>query len=157
MIGWRSIDGRVIQVEPMYMGSPDSRWGLFLIKLAILGGAMYYYGPIILVLLVAIIVLAWIVSKILPRGFLTQVAVQVVSFALTRRLMGPIASVPVRDVRIRDATGREMLVRIKGQLVSGSVGVGDDVVMEGWERSGMLLFRRGFNKRISAAIRAKNG
>lgn len=48
--GWRTIDGRVIQVEPMYMGTPDFRWGRLLIKLALYGAAIYYYGVVILLL-----------------------------------------------------------------------------------------------------------
>ena len=99
------------------------------------------------------LLLMWLLSKV---PFLSAVSVQVVSFLLTRRLMGPMANVPVRDIRIRDSAGQEFLVRIKGQLTSGSVSVGDDVLVEGWDRNGMLLFRRGFNKRIRTAIKVKH-
>jgi hypothetical protein len=139
----------------MYMAMPEFRWGRFLIKLAVLGAGVYYYGVIILVAFAALLVLAWLVSKILPQGLLSGVAVQVISFTLTRRLMGPMANVPVRDIRVRDASGQETLVRMKGQLTSGSASVGDDILAEGWERNGMLLFRRGYNKRIRADIRIK--
>jgi hypothetical protein len=139
----------------MYMARPDFQWGRFLIKLAVLGAGVYYYGMVILVALAALLVFAWLLSKILPQGLLSGVAVQVISFTLTRRLMGPMANVPVRDIRVRDASGQETLVRMKGQLTSGSVSVGDDILAEGWERSGMLLFRRGYNKRIRADIRIK--
>lgn len=139
----------------MYMAKPDFRWGRFLIKLAVLGAAVYYYGLIILLALGALLVFAWLVSKILPQGLLSGVAVQVISFMLTRRLVGPMANVPVRDIRVRDASGQETLVRMKGQLTSGSVSVGDDILAEGWERNGMLVFRRGYNKRIRAEIRIK--
>jgi membrane protein implicated in regulation of membrane protease activity len=135
---------------------PESRWGLLLIKLVALGAASYFFGIFILITAGAILAFMWLVSKLLPRGFLSSVAVQVVSFMLTRRLVGPIPSVPVRDFRIRDSVGQETLVRMKGQLISGSVTIGDDVLVEGWERHGMLLFRKGYNNRIQAAIQVKS-
>ena len=140
----------------MYMATSDFKWGRFLFKLAVLGAAVYYYGVVILWAFVGLVVLAWIVSKVLPRGLLTGVATQVISFLLTRRLVGPIANVPVRDIRVREASGQETLVRMKGQITSGSVSVGDDVLVEGWMRHGMLNSRRGFNNRIRAAIKIKN-
>jgi len=135
------------------MANPDFHWVRFLVKLAILGAAVYYYGLLILVVLGVFLLLMWLLSKV---PFLSAIAVQVVSFCLTRRLMGPMANVPVRDIRIRDSAGQEFLVRMKGQLTSGSVSVGDDVLVEGWDRNGMLLFRRGYNKRIRTAIKVKH-
>ncbi len=153
--GWRSIAGKVIHVEPIHLGVPDSRWGMLLLKLAAVGAAIYYFGLVVLMGIGALWVLTWLLSKILPHGFIGTIATQVVSFMLTRRLIGPVPSVPIRDFRLRDAGGKETLVRIKGTLTSGSVAVGDDVQVEGWERDGMLNFRRGFNSRIQAVLRAK--
>lgn len=102
-----------------------------------------------------LLALAWLLSKILPQNFLSSIAVQIISFLLVRKLVGPIANVPVRDIRVRDSAGQEFLVRLKGQLTSGSVSKGDDVIVEGWDRHGMLLFRRGYNKRIRTAIKIK--
>jgi hypothetical protein len=147
------LDGRVIQVEPIYLANPDFHWGRLVVKVAILGAALYYYGLLILLMLGLLLLLLWTLSKI---PFLSAIAVQVASFLLTRRLMGPMANVPVRDIRVRDTAGQEFLVRLKGQLKSGAVSVGDDVVVEGWDRNGMLLFRRGFNKRIRTAIKVRH-
>lgn len=135
------------------MANPDFQWARFFVKLAILGAVVYYYGVLILLLFAVFLLLMWLLSKV---PFLSAIAVQVVSFVLTRRLMGPMANVPVRDIRIRDSAGQEFLVRMKGQLTSGSVSVGDDVAVEGWDRHGMLLFRRGYNKRIRTAIKVKH-
>lgn len=135
------------------MANADFHWGRFFLKLAVLGAVIYYYGLLIVMVLGLFLVLMWLLSKV---PFLSAVAVQVVGFLLTRRLMGPIANVPVRDIRLRDSAGQEFLVRMKGQLTSGSVSVGDDVVVEGWNRNGMLLFRRGYNNRIRTAIRVKH-
>lgn len=153
LFGWRSLDGRVIQVEPIYMANPDFHWARLFAKLAILGAAVYYYGLLILIVLGVFLVLMWLLSKV---PFLSAIGIQVVSFLLTRRLMGPMANVPVRDIRVRDSAGQEFLIRMKGQLNSGSVSVGDDVVVEGWDRNGMLHFRRGYNKRVRTAIKVKH-
>lgn len=135
------------------MATPEFQWGRFFLKLAILGTAIYFYGLLILLMFAACLILMWVLSKV---PFLSAIAVQVAGFLLTRRLMGPMANVPVRDIRVRDAAGQEFLVRLKGQLTSGSVSVGDDVLLEGWDRNGMLLFRRGFNKRIRTAIKVRH-
>jgi len=154
-LGWKTLDGRAIHIEPTYLATPDPAWDRFVLKLAILGAAVYYSGPALLVTLALVLGFFWLISRILPQSLFTGVATQVVSFLLTRRLMGPLASVPVRDVRLRDASGEEYLVRLKGHLISGSVTVGDEIVAEGWERNGMLIFRRGYNKRIRAAIKVR--
>jgi hypothetical protein len=135
------------------LAHPDFHWVRFLVKLAVLGGVVYYYGVLILLLLAAIVLFMWLLSKV---PFLSTVAAQVVGFLLTRRLMGPVASVPVRDIRVRDSGGQEVLVRMKGQLVYGSVSVGDDIAVQGWDRRGMLVFRRGYNKRIRTEIKVKH-
>ena len=135
------------------MANPDFHWLRFGVKLAVLAAAVYYYGLLILIAVGVFLLLMWLLSKV---PFLSAIAVQVVSFILTRRLMGPMANVPVRDIRIRDSGGQEFLVRMKGQLTSGSVSVGDDLLVEGWDRNGMLLFRRGYNKRIRTAIKVKH-
>jgi hypothetical protein len=139
----------------MYLAHADFRWIAFLVKLAVLAGTVYYFGLAILVMVIAVLAVLWLLSKILPTGFLSTLATQVIGFMLTRSLMGPMATVPVRDVRVRDASGQETLVRLKGQLTSGSVSVGDDITAEGWLRNGMLLFRRGYNNRIRAEIKVK--
>jgi hypothetical protein len=151
-LGWMSLTGRVIQVEAIYMATPDFPWTSFLIKLGLVSAAIYYYGVILLVALVLFLLLMWMVSKV---PFLSTLTTQVLGFMLTRRLMGPVANVPVRDIRVRDSSGIEHLVRIKGQLTSGAVAVGDDVTVEGWNRGGMLLFRRGYNQRVRTAIKVK--
>lgn len=139
----------------MYLGAADFRWDRFLVKIALLGTAIYFFGVAILAVFAILLVLLWLISKIMPTNFVSGVAVQVVSFMLTRRLVGPVANVPIRDIRIRDSASQEFLVRLKGQLTSGSISVGDDVVLEGWDRGGTVMFRRGFNKRIRTNIRIK--
>jgi len=152
VLGWCAIDGRVILVEPLYMANADSHWGRLFLKLAIFGGLLYYGGRLLLLPLALLLLVMWLMSK---SKFASNLGTQLIGFWLTRRLVGPLANVPVRDIRLRDAAGLEFLVRIKGQLVSGGVTVGDDLHVEGWSRGGTLLFRRGFNNRIRTAIKVK--
>ena len=157
--GWKSLDGRVVRAEPPYLGTPSFAWGRFLVNLSVLGAGVYavYYtcGAVLFLFVVLFILALWLLGKVFRGGFLTAVAVRVTSSMLTRRLTRPVASAPVRDYRVRHSNGQETLVRLKGQLVAGSVCVGDDVHVEGFERAGILLLRRGYNKSIRAAIRVQ--
>jgi hypothetical protein len=152
LVGAETIDGRVIQVDAMYLQKPDTQWGSILLKLLIYGATVYYFGFKIIIPIAALWLVLWLISKILPKGLLTGVAVQVLSFLLTRKMMGPAANVPVRDVRVRDASGIDHLVRVKGHLVAGSLSVGDEVIVEGRNRNDTFICRRGHNKSINTAI-----
>jgi hypothetical protein len=79
----------------------------------------------------------------------------VLSFFFSKRLHKEAADVPVRDVRLHDASGAEHLVRIKGEIMAGSVSVGDEISVTGVNRGGTLLFRQGRNKRINSEIKVK--
>lgn len=63
--------------------------------------------------------------------------------------------VPVRDIRLKDKSGVEYLVRIKGDLYAGNVNVGDDIEVEGFDRRGTIMFYRGKNIRTRSEIIAK--
>lgn len=154
-LGWRTIQGRVLQVDGAHLGYPDFNWWGLAIKTLVLGLAVYLFGQVVLFAVAGLALLAWLIAQLLPKGLVTGVAVQVISFMLTRRLMGPMATMPIKDVRVRENSGRDVLVRFQGQMVGGSVAAGDEVTIEGWMRQGTLICRRGFNKRINAAIRLK--
>ena len=150
--GQATLDGRVTQVDATYMSQPDFKVWPLILKVVLLAAAAYYFGAVILIALGVSLLVLWLISKLLPAGLITGVAVQVISFVLTRRLMGPVASIPTRDVRIRDANGQDHLVRLKGHLQSGSISVGDEVTITGWRRSGTLVAIGGFNRRVNARI-----
>ncbi len=151
-MGAGTLDGRVTQVDAMYMQKPDMRWDLILLKLVVYAAIVWYFGLAVLIPIVALWLLLWIISLVMPRGLMTGVAVQVLSFMLTRKIMGPNANIPVRDLRLRDSNGVEHLVRMKGHLKTGSVTVGDDISLQGVSKNGTFYCRRGFNKRINSAI-----
>lgn len=80
---------------------------------------------------------------------------QLLSFFLYGALFGPKKADTVRDIRLRDEQGQERLVRIVGDLVTGNVNIGDEIVAVGWNKRGTLMFYRGRNLRTNSEILAK--
>ncbi len=161
LFGWKTIEGQVIHIEPPYMARPDFSWIGLLIRLLVCGIAFFVFGPIALGIIFAMIIFSTMLSIFFPfnrrsgPGFISSVATQFVGFFLTSKLLSPKADVPVRDVRLRDKSGQEHLIRIKGDLVVGNVNVGDEIEVEGYDRKGMLMLVRGRNKRTRSEIRIK--
>lgn len=155
LLRWTAVNGIVIHIDPLYMARPEFNWGGFLIK----SGLVVLFLPLFLSLAIVTFMMSTISSMIgLNRGrpgFFSNLATQVTGFFLTSKLFGPKADVPVRDVRLRDGSGDEHLVRIRGDFVSGNVNIGDDVTVEGVNRSGTLMFRRGYNNRTRSEIWVK--
>ena len=113
--------------------------------------------PVILGVVIAGLIIG-ITFSILGIGsskFFSGLASQIIGFFLTGKLFGSKEQVPVRDIRLRDDSGQEHLVRIRGELFAGNISVGDEVEVEGFNRRGTLMLRRGLNKRTRAEIRVK--
>lgn len=151
--GWRKLTGTVIAVEPPYMAKPETDWLRILLKLAM--GILLL--PVILGVIIAGLIIG-ITFSILGIGssrFFSGLASQIIGFFLTGKLFGPKEQVPVRDIRLMDDSSQEHLVRIRGELFAGNISVGDEVEVEGFDRRGTLMLRRGLNKRTRAEIRVK--
>jgi hypothetical protein len=161
--GWRVLHGTIIQADPPYMGHPDFSWLGLAVKATLLILAIIVLGPIVIGVFVGLAVVALMVSFLFPRnssqtsGCLSSLASQMVGFFLTKRMVGSKPEIPVRDFRLRDDDGQEHLIRIKGELVSGSLGVGDEVEVQGIDRRGTLILRRGTNKRTRSEIQVRRG
>jgi hypothetical protein len=145
----QQIQGTVIHLDAPYLGKKDrSVWAVV--------------GKIILaVALVPIVLPLWLLGFMFRgggsrHGFLSQVGVRVTSFWLSMRLFGHNGDVMVRDFRVRDGSGRQWLVRINGILSRGNLSVGDSVTVEGDDRGGTLLFRRGHNHTIRSVLALKH-
>jgi len=152
-LGLRKLAGTVIAVEPPYMAKPETDWRRILFKLAM--GILLL--PVILGVVISalIIGLAFSFLGIGSSKLFSGLASQMVGYFLTGKLFGPKEQVPVRDIRLRDASEQEHLVRIRGELVAGNVNVGDEVEVEGFDRRGTLMLRRGKNLRTRSEIRVK--
>lgn len=147
--------GVVIHVDGPYMAQREFGWA----KLAVRVAVFLIFSPI-LVSVAAMWFVLLVVASLLGihsrgRGFISGIATQVVGFFLTSRLLGPKAQTPVRDLRVKDGTGAERLVRIQGEFTAGNVNVGDDITVEGADRRGTIILRRGFNHRTRSEIRVR--
>lgn len=135
------------------MAKPETDWLRILLKLAM--------GIILLPVILGVVIGALIIGitfSLLGIGtsrFFSSLASQIIGFFLMGKLFGPKEQVPVRDIRLRDDSGLEHLVRIRGELVAGNMNVGDEVEVEGFNRRGTLMLRRGLNKRTRSEIRVK--
>lgn len=137
---------------------------MFLLKLAIFGTLIIAIGTVVLTIVIALFIASLLFSLLFsPRataarvggGFIGSVASQVVGFFLIRQLFRQKTDMQVTNVRVRDRAGVEHLVRIEGYVVGGTVNVGDDVTIEGKDRRGTLIMRRGYNNRMRAQIQVK--
>ena len=166
IFGWKTLEGQVIHVEPPYMARVEFSLGRLLLKLSLFIVALIIIGPIIIGVLMgvllAVVIISIMLSFLFPQssksgpGFFSSISHQVAGFFLSKKLFGPKAESPVRDIRLRDVTGQEHLVRIRGDIVAGSVNVGDEITVEGFDHRGTLKFSRGWNKRIRSEIRVKS-
>jgi len=159
---WNTIlKGTVVNVDPTYTSNPDFRWGFFLLKIIILVIAFFIIGPIIIGIMLGLLVTSAIFSLLFPSrprqgsGFLSSIFSHMLSFIFIKHLFGQKEMVSVQDIRLREHSGQEHLIRIKGEIVSGNINVGDEIEVEGFNRGGTLIFRRGWNKRIKSEIRVK--
>lgn len=64
----------------------------------------------------------------------------------------PNQQVPVRYLRIETSSGQERMVKMKGNLVTGALHVGDTALFWGEWRDGTLLMHRGHNESIQTAV-----
>jgi len=153
------LKGTVVNIDPTYMSHPDFMWGFFLAKITIFVIAVFIIGPIVIGITLGLMVASAMFSSMFPprprqgSGFLSSIFSHMLSFVLTKHLFGQKEVVLVRDIRLRDHSGQENLIRIKGEIVSGNINVGDEIEVEGFNRGGTLIFRRGWNERIKSEIR----
>jgi hypothetical protein len=154
--GWRKIVGTVLGLDPPYMSKPEMTFAGAIRKLLI----GIFLVPFVLGAVGAVLLIRFTFSLLSPRqsgqsGLFSGITSQVFGFFLTGKLFGPKEQVVVRDLRLRDSAGQEHLVRVRGELVAGNLTVGDEVEVEGYNRRGTLMFRKGLNRRTRSEIAVK--
>lgn len=146
-LGWTEIRGTVIHVDPIYTATKPVNWARVIFTLALFPVAL---------MVAAFLCAFWIVGSIMfPRFARSMNISNLLLLLLFQRAAGPRPQAPVRDIRIRDRAGNEHFVRIIGEIVSGSVNVGDDVTLAGFSRGGTLRVRRGINHRTRSVIKVR--
>ncbi len=144
-IGWTTVRGIVIHIEPLYTIPPPIDW--FRVVLAIL------LFPVMIFIAMAVLSV-WIASRIMFPRFMGGMDISNVLILLCtfRRIGEQRPQVPVRDLRLRDSKRNEHSVRLVGQLIGSSVNMGDDVTLSGFSRCGTIKARRGINHRTRSVI-----
>lgn len=160
ILGRRSVQGRVILVEPSYLENPSPDVCRFLnrtlwIILLVLSPVLVLYWILVKVggfpALLAFIGMFLLVRFISPTNLYAMFRIFSVLNPATR---DPAAQVPVRYYRIReDESDAEAMVRVKGRLTHGNIGLDDRVTLFGRLSRGTLFARHGYNHRTASTIR----
>lgn len=160
LLGWKTIDGRVVSVDPVCMASPDFDWSKLILKILLFTVLVLLVGPILIGIALCLMMISLLLSVLFPKskskGFAFDIIHQITGFFFSLSLNKKAPAIPVRDFRLLDAGGDEYLVRIKGDVVTGSIKVGDELSVTGVDDRGTLMFRHGWNQRIRSEIRIKN-
>jgi len=156
-LGWRCQRGTVFLAEPPYHADSEFILSRFLLKIAVLG--MLGYGCYYLILnhfgAVGIMALGVILLAVFASGVFAILLSQILSLVVSSTRGGGNKPVAVRDLRLRDDEGDEHSIRCRGELRSGSISVGDDVLVWGMDRGGMLMVRFGWNYRTRTRINVR--
>ena len=160
LFGWCSVSGTVIDVSQPYQIRPQGSSVGCLISLLLLP-VLIFVVPSLLLAMVFITVPMKMFNMFgmgKPRGhpgFFENLLRQITGAAVNNWFANRRDPVWVRDVRLRDPSGQQHVVRVQGDIVSGSVSIGDDVDLEGYDRGGTLFLSRGWNRSVNAKIKIK--
>lgn len=167
MFGRRAIDGTVIYVSPSRIGHLTREWWEATLRVLLFSVLLLTFGVVALALFIVVFVVKLLFSALSSlfesqkkggvtintgQGFIKGLASQLMSFFFIGRLFGPKPTLPVCDYRLRDTGGNEHQVRIEGHVISGSMTVGDSVLVHGYDHDGTLIARGGWNNRISSQL-----
>ena len=151
--------GRVVSVDPVSMVRPDFDWSKLISKVLLLTVLVLLVGPILIGIALCLMMTSLLLSLLFPRskskGFTLDIIHQLTGFLFSLSSTKTAPAIPVRDFRLLDAGGDEHMVRIRGDIVTGSIKVGDELSVTGVDDRGTLMFRRGWNQKIRSEIRVK--
>jgi hypothetical protein len=167
MFGWRAIDGTVIHVSPSRIGHLTREWWESTLRILLFAVLLITFGLVVLALSLVVLVVKLVFSVLgsfferqnkggvtvnTGQGFFKGLLSQLMSFFFIGKLFGPKPTIPVCDYRLRDSAGNEHHVRVEGHVVSGSLTVGDSVLVHGFDHEGTLIARGGWNQRVSSQL-----
>jgi hypothetical protein len=154
-LGLTEVSGKVINVHPTYFVPPSFSWGkAFLVLLLLLFLLYLVMTNLFLMLLLG----ALLVGIVVVLSFLNISATSILYGVLMLRSFSPAPQRqedPVRDIILQSSGGDNQMVRITGQLVVGSVSMGDSITAKGRLKGGMLLFSSGYNHTLHSELRLK--
>lgn len=147
--GWTRLRGTVVTVDPVYTIPPRRSWLRVVLVLALIP-----LGVAIGVAMLAASVAIRLLSRRVGRTQTNVLDVFILLLNL-RRAGAERPGLPVRDLRVVDGDGVEHGARIIGNLVCGTVNVGDDVTVSGFSSGGTLNVRYGVNHRTLSLLRVR--
>lgn len=158
-MGWKTIAGRVVSIDPVYTVSPDFDWSKLILKIFLLIVLVLVVGPVLIGIALCLMMIKLLFSLFFPhsksKGFTFDIIYQITGFLFSLLQNKKTSALPVRDFRLLDAGGDEYMVRIRGDIVTGSIKVGDELTVTGANDGGTLMFRRGWNQQIRSEIRVR--
>ena len=148
MAPFRSVQirGTLIHMDPPYQAEPERK----LLPTIFKAFSCLVFLPVVMLTYAAWSSMSWMMPGGSGQG--SGFFGQFLNMLMMRRIFKPKDLETVRDFRLREETGAERLVRIRGDFVAGNVNTGDEVQIEGSNRSGTIIFRRGHNLRTNSQI-----
>lgn len=147
------IRGRVIHVGEPYMARPEFSWDKLPLKIVL--GLLIVAVALPIAFFVLCLSIALAILRLGGMGLFRGFWELVVNLIMWRAIGSRGKEEPVRSVRIKDDSGREYMVHVRGDIESGGFNVNDEVEIEGRNRGGTIIFRRGFNLRVGSEIKVR--
>src|ERR1043166_3815755 len=149
-LGWKTIAGRVVSVDPVYMVHPYFDWSKSVLKLLVFTALVLLVAPILIAIALCLMMIDLLFSLLSSgsksKGFTFDIIRKLTGFFFSRKRDHKAPAISVRDFRLLDSSGDEYMVRIKGDIVTGGIKVGDELTVTGVNDRGTLMFRHGWNQ-----------
>lgn len=150
------LTGRVIAAEPVVHEQPDFDWCKLVTRLlwflllvvspfALLRTVLVHLGALPVVF--AVVGFLFLLRFVSPSNILSLLHLHMLLNPLRRNVA---EQVPVRYYRVRDASEREWVVRMKGQVNGGNIAPDDLISAWGRWRGGTLSLTRAYNHRTQS-------
>ena len=130
------LEGHILMVDGPHMEQPDIDWGGLFLRLVF---GLFVLFPIFILLV------------IFTPSTAFQTALYFILYGGTRST----PQVPVRYLRVQDSTGKQNVVRMKGEMMWGMLSQGDDARFWGRWKSGNLMMDRAENRTTTSQVMLK--
>jgi hypothetical protein len=126
------LEGHILMVDGPHMEQPDIEWAGLIFRVML--------GFVLLPLVIAFVM------------FMPNIAIP---FLLYGMRPGSTPQVPARYLRVQDATGKQHIVKMKGDIMWGMLSHGDDAQFWGRWQGGNLVMDRALNKATNSQVMLK--
>jgi len=161
LIGWRSVSGVVTAVDPPYKAQRRGQPLMFLLKLVLVIAVAPFVLALVIGLAAGLFVFKTGLSMMWGHrdnrrqshpGLVHSLVNHILTYTFVGAIFGPKPTDDIRDFRLRDETGREHFVRVRGELSAGNVNVGDELRVRGFSHRGTIELTSGVNERTRSRL-----